>query len=121
MEKFKKYGLWAIMGLTAALCIGAGSAKLAGVPMLHQSFATLGLPVFFGYFIGACEVAGGIGLFIKKLSSLAALGLAFIMAGAAYYHINYDMQGLPPSIVLLVFCGVIFFARKKYSFFAKSA
>ena len=42
------------------------------VPQLHTSFAELGLPVWFGYCIGASEVAGAICLFIRPLSALAA-------------------------------------------------
>ncbi|MBJ7536720.1 DoxX family protein [Marinomonas transparens] len=115
MDKFKKYGLWAIMALTALAFIAGGVGKLMGVPMMHQSFATLGLPVFFGYFIGVCEISGAIGLFIKKLSSLAAAGLALIMIGAMYYHAVYDQANFIPAALLFVFAIIIFFARKKDS------
>lgn len=117
MNKFKQYGLWAVMGLTAAAFLAGGIGKLMGVEMMHQSFAMLGLPVAFGYFIGVCEVSGAIGLFIKKLSSLAAIGLAIIMMGAMYYHIQYDPKGFIPAALLFVFSIIIFFARKKDSFF----
>ncbi|WP_432468246.1 DoxX family protein [Agarivorans sp. Z349TD_8] len=120
MNKFKQYGLWVILALTALAFLAGGIGKLMGVEMLHKSFATLGLPVFFGYFIGLFEIAGAIGIFIKKLSSLAAVGLALIMLGAIYYHFQYDPQGLPAAALLLVFSIIIFFARKKDSLlFAK--
>lgn len=115
MTKFKQYGLWAIIGLTAAAFLAGGIGKLMGVEMMHKSFATLGLPVFFGYLIGLCEVSGAIGLFIKKISSLAALGLGIIMVGAMYYHMQYDIQGFAPAAVLFIFSIVIFFARKRDS------
>ena len=117
MTKFKQYGLWAIIGLTAAAFLAGGIGKLMGVEMMHKSFATLGLPMFIGF----CEFAGAIGLFIKRLSSLAAIGLAMIMVGAMYYHLNYDPQGFVPAAVLFVFSLTIFFARKKDSvYFAKT-
>lgn len=80
----------------------AGSAKLAGVPQLHASFAMMGLPAGFGYFIGAAEVAGAIGLFIEPLRRLAALGIALVMVGALGFHIGYTplAQGLPAAILL---------------------
>ncbi|MBJ7538417.1 DoxX family protein [Marinomonas transparens] len=115
MNTFKKYGFWAILGLTALAFLAGGVGKLMGVEMMHQSFATLGLPVFFGYFIGACEIAGAIGIFIKKLSSLAAVGLGLIMAGAMYYHLMFDPQGFPVAALLFVFSIVIFFVNKKHS------
>lgn len=115
MSKFKKYGLLAIIILTAIAFLAAGVAKLMGIEMVHQSFSTLGLPFVFGYFIGACEVLGAIALFIRSLSSIAALGLSIIMVGASYYHIQFDPQGLIAAVVLFVFSVVIFFARKDES------
>ena len=67
-----KYVLWAAIGLSALAFAAAGVAKLMGVPMVHASFANMGLPSWFGYFIGICELAGAIGLLIRRLSGLAA-------------------------------------------------
>lgn len=102
MEKLGKHGLLVATILVALVLVPAGGAKLAGVPHLHASFAALGLPVWFGYFIGACEVAGGIALFIKPLRALAAAGVSIIMLGAIYYHAVYTpmVQGIPALVVL---------------------
>ena len=67
------------------LYVGAGGiAKLLSVPYVHSSFPKLGLPPWFGYFIGVCEVLGCIALPIRALSALAALGIGAIMLGATY-------------------------------------
>ena len=104
MDFARKYGLWAAIILVALLVGGAGAAKLAGVPALHESFATLGLPSWFGYFIGACEFAGAIGLFIRPLSALAAAGIAIIMVGAIYYHVMHTpiVEGIAGLVILLL-------------------
>lgn len=115
MNKFKKYGLLALTIVTALVFLSGGIGKLMGIEMMHKSFATLGLPVWFGYFIGACEVLGAIGLFIRSLSSLAAIGLSIIAAGASYYHIMYDPQGTIVAGLLVVFCVVIFISKRKES------
>jgi uncharacterized membrane protein YphA (DoxX/SURF4 family) len=115
MTKFKKYGLWAVMILTAVGFLAGGAGKLMGVPMMHKSFELLGLPVAMGYFIGVCEIAGAIGIFIKRLSSLAAAGLAIIMVGAMYFHLNFEPQGFPFAAALFIFSIIIFFAHKKDS------
>lgn len=96
--------IWAAIGLAALAYVAAGAAKLAGVPEMHASFAALGLPGWFGYFIGACEIAGAIGLFIRPLSGLAAMGLAIIMVGALYFHVTHTPMsaGLPALILLLL-------------------
>ena len=105
--------IWAAIIVAAVAFGAAGVAKLAGVPMVHLSFANLGLPSWFGYFIGLCEVAGAIGLLIRPLSALAALGLGIITVGAVYYHVtNPPLQEGIPAIVLLVLCVIIFMARR---------
>jgi uncharacterized membrane protein YphA (DoxX/SURF4 family) len=104
MTFFRKYGLLAACILLALPLIAFGGAKLAGVPQVHESFKVLGLPGWFGYFIGACEVAGGVGLFIKPLRSLAALGLCVILVGALYFHVTHPPlgAGVPALIYLLL-------------------
>ena len=104
MSFLQKHGVLIASAVLALIVGAAGIAKLKGVPMVHQSFAVLGLPVWFGYFIGACEVAGAVGLFIRPLSGHAALGLAIIGAGAVYFHIMHTpiAQGMPAIIMLVL-------------------
>lgn len=112
--KTRKFALTTAMALVALIMLAGGGAKLAGVPQMHTSFASLGLPAWFGYFIGACEVAGAIGLFIRRLSALAAAGIALIMTGAAYFHIAHTpiAQAVPAAVVLLL-CGFIIQQRRR--------
>ena len=105
----KDYPLAVAIALVA-LYVGAGGiAKLLGVPYVHSSFAALGLPRWFGYFIGVCEVLGPIGLMIRPLRAPAAAGIAIVMIGATWYHATYTpvVQALP-AFVLLVLCTWIF-------------
>ncbi|WP_119394645.1 DoxX family protein [Salinibius halmophilus] len=105
---------WLPIVLLALPMVAAGGAKLAGVEAVHQSFEAMGLPTWFGYFIGAAEVAGGIGLLIPRLSAWAATGLAPIMAGAVYFHIAYAVPSFVPALVFLILCGyAIAIQRKK--------
>ena len=108
MTLLQKYGVL-VASVVLALIVGAaGIAKLMGVPMVHQSFGILGLPSWFGYFIGAAEVAGAVGLFIPKLSRLAATGLAIIGAGAVYFHIVHTpISAGVPAIVVFVLAAFI--------------
>lgn len=91
-----------LLGALSLPLLAAGSAKLAGVPELHASFQALGLPAWFGYFIGACEVAGALGLWIAPLRKLAATGLIGIMLGALYFHLRFTplSQGIPAAVLL---------------------
>lgn len=96
------------------LYVGAGGlAKLASVPYVHSSFPKLGLPAWFGYFIGVCEVLGCIALFIRPLRALAALGLAVIMIGATYYHSVYTpVFQAAPAFVLSILSAYIFWTSR---------
>lgn len=102
MTFLQKYAVLAASVVLALIVGAAGAAKLMGVPMVHQSFGILGLPAWFGYFIGAAEVAGAVGLFIPSLSRLAAAGLAVIGAGAVYFHLVHTpiSAGIPAIVVL---------------------
>lgn len=108
MTFLQKYGVL-VASIVLALIVGAaGTAKLMGVPMVHQSFAILGLPSWFGYFIGAAEVSGAVGLFIPQLSRLAALGLAIIGAGAVYFHLtNPPLSVGVPAILVLALAAFV--------------
>lgn len=113
MKLEHKHLTWAALALVAIALLAGGVANLAGVPLMHQSFAELGLPVWFGYLIGALEVAGAIALFFRPLSALAAAGLIVIMVGALYYHVvaRHPAEGLP-ALVILLLCVYIAWRRR---------
>jgi len=109
----RNYPLWIAIALVILYVGAAGIAKLAGVPYVHSSFPKLGLPHWFGYFIGACEVLGPIALFIRPLRALAALGLGIIMVGATYYHSVYTpLFQAAPAFVLVILCIYIFWTAR---------
>ena len=113
MTKVKHYLLLLPIILLALAMTFAGAGKLAGLPELHQSFAMLGLPSWFGYFIGAAELAAGIGLLIPRLTALAATGLIPIMIGAAYFHIAFNVPSAAPAIIFVVLSVYAVFYRKE--------
>ncbi len=79
--------LWIVQGLLAPLFVFAGGVKFT-MP-LDEMAAMMGLPGLFILFVGAAEVAGGLGLILPMLlkirpglTPLAAAGLTIIMVGA---------------------------------------
>ncbi|MGB0898077.1 MAG: DoxX family protein [Psychrobium sp.] len=114
--KLKKMIPTILSVLLALPMILAGVAKLAGTPELHQSFEVMELPTWFGYFIGLCELAGGIGLLIPRLSALAAIALMPIMLGAAYFHIAYDVPSALPALIFTFLATIIASLRMKEGF-----
>ncbi|MDA8586827.1 DoxX family protein [Rhodobacteraceae bacterium] len=107
-----KYLLWGAMAVVSAVMIIGGYAHLTDAKMSHVSFTRLGLPNWFGYFIGACEILGGIGLWLRRTSFLAAIGIGVIMVGAIFYHVSFPpfSAGVPAMMVML--CSIFIIMRK---------
>lgn len=107
-----KYATWIAMAIVTLVMLMGGAMKLTGNELALKSFSDMGLPSWFATFIGVCEVAGAIGLWLRKTSVLAAAGIAIIMVGAIYYHIAYPpVQAGIPAMVVLACCGWIISRR----------
>ncbi len=112
MSKARNISVWLSVGLASLGFAVAGIAKLMGVEQVHMSFAIMGLPVWFGYFIGASELLGALGLWLRKLSFYAASGLLIIMVGAIYFHLRFDeIPTAIPAIILAALLVNIALAR----------
>ncbi len=106
MFLMKNKALLVISILLGLAFLGAGSVKLAGAEQMQEGFIRYGYGIAFMYFIGLCEVAGAIGLFIEKTAKYAALGLAIIMLGAVGSHLlNDPPQRAVPAFVLILLCA----------------
>lgn len=105
----RQYGLIIVKVILVLILAGAGVLKLTGMPEVHQSFQILGLPGWFGYFIGVCEVLASVAFFIRPLSSLAAGGSAMILLGAIYYHLMYTpIVDAATAVIGLALCLYVF-------------
>lgn len=118
MKKYIQYIPYVFVTL---IMLMGGLAKVTGQEMAIKSFADMGLPSWFGTFIGVCEVAGAIGIWLPRLSSLAALGIGIIMVGAIYYHITFPpvQAGIPALLVLV--SSIYIVARGRGAAFGKGA
>lgn len=90
--------------ILAVVFIASGGAKLAGMEFEIAAFERWGYPLWFMYATGLVEVLGGIGLLIKRVAPLAALGLAVMMIGAVATHVlhaEWAMLVLASIILLL--------------------
>ena len=121
MDKLKLIASWIPIVLVALPMIAGGGSKLATLPGTHDSFGLMELPVWFGYFIGAAELAGGIGVLIPRLAALAAAGIIPIMVGAVYFHIAYGVPSPIPAAIIIVCCAyTIWMQHKKLFFLSKT-
>jgi uncharacterized membrane protein YphA (DoxX/SURF4 family) len=98
-----------VVGLQLA---AGGAMKLAGSPVMVDLFTEIGAGQWFRYVVGALEVAGGIGLLIRPLCGLAALGLAAVMVGAAVTNVAVIGENPTLPVVYLVLLAVIAWRRR---------
>lgn len=104
--------LWTVQSVLAAFYVFAGLPKVMGDPMTAQMMESLGFSNWVGYFIGAAELAGAVGLLIPRLTGLAATGLALLMVGATVTNIVIMPAGAVMTVVLAAIFGYIAYARR---------
>jgi uncharacterized membrane protein YphA (DoxX/SURF4 family) len=105
--------LWIIQALLSLLFLFAGIMKFLMPVAEMQKGAPVVFPAWFFYFIGACEILGGIGLILPALlrikpglTPLAAVGLGIITLGAT---IVTAMGSVPMAVTPFVVCLLSFF------------
>lgn len=107
----RPWALWIVSGLLTLAFLAAGGNKLLNPAEAGQMFSEhFGLPTWFALFIGACEVAGAVGLWLPRLQTLAACGLSVIMLGAAGSHVRAGDPAanvMAPLVLLALLVTVI--------------
>jgi uncharacterized membrane protein YphA (DoxX/SURF4 family) len=105
--------LWIIQSLLSLLFLFAGVMKFLMPVAEMQKGSPVVLPGWFFYFIGICEVLGGLGLILPALlrikpglTPLAAAGLGIITLGAT---IITAPAGISMAIFPFVICLLSFF------------
>lgn len=107
--KLKRYSAYGISGLLTVAFLMAGGAKIAGAEMLVANFERWGFPLFLLYVVGTTEVLLAIGLWVPRLSGLAALGLVFTMISALGIHIWFgELSQIGPALLLGVLSAILF-------------
>ena len=99
--------------LTLAFLL-SGIMKLTGAEQIRQGFENWGYPIFFMYVIGLCEVAGAIGLWLRRFSYAAKVCLLLLMAGAVLTHLVFDgVIDAVTAFILLIFAAVTLMLHRK--------
>lgn len=107
--------LWTLQILLGVFLVVASAApKFFGEATAVDMFLRIGLGEWFRYLVGALELLGGVGLMVRRVSGLAALGLVVLMVGAAYTQAVVLHGGalVVTPIVIGVLCALIAYARR---------
>jgi len=67
--------------------VAAGAAKLLGVPMMVETFETIGVGQWFRYLTGIIEVGGAALLWVPRRQGYGAAVLGGTMVGAVLAHL----------------------------------
>ena len=103
-----------ITALLSLAFLGAGIMKLTGAEEMRQGFENWGYPIFFMYIIGICEVAGAIGLWLRRFSFAAKICFIILMAGAVLTHLVFDtINDAVPPIILIILTAVTLVLHRK--------
>jgi uncharacterized membrane protein YphA (DoxX/SURF4 family) len=104
--------LWVLSILIAALVLIAGVPKLFGMEVIGLEAAAMrGFDPWLRIVVGIIEVVGAIGLLIPRLTTSAALMLAFVMVPATITQIASGEPGAYVPIILLVLLLLIAWRR----------
>lgn len=103
---------WVVQVVVGLMFVGGGLAKLFGDPTMVDLFDEIGAGDWLRYFVGACEVAGGIGLLIPWLCGLAAAALSALVVGAIVTNVAVVDENPTLPIVYLVVLAVITWRRR---------
>jgi uncharacterized membrane protein YphA (DoxX/SURF4 family) len=111
--RWKSVSLWIVRGLLAFVFLGAGGAKLYGVPLMVEEFGHMGLGQWFRYFTGSLEVLGALLILLPSLAAFGALLLICIMIGATIMHLLVIGGSAVPALVLLALSAVVAIAKRE--------
>jgi uncharacterized membrane protein YphA (DoxX/SURF4 family) len=103
---------WVVQVVVGLMFVGGGLAKLFGDPTMVDLFDEIGAGDWLRYLVGACEVAGGIGLLIPWLCALAAAALSALVVGAIITNVAVVDENPALPIVYLVVLAVITWRRR---------
>ncbi len=111
-SKTTEISAWSLQILLAVIYLAAASAKLAGLPMMVDVFAQIGLGQWFRYVTAAVEIVGAIALVVPgfAVGGAALLGVTMICAVAA--HVVFLHSSPVPPLVLLVLDAIVLWLRR---------
>jgi putative oxidoreductase len=111
----KNRTVWGIRILLAIVFAAAGTAKLAGVPMMVANFEAIGFGQWFRYLTGAVEWIGVVLLLVPRTGFFGGLWLGGTMVGAVASHLFLTGGSAVPAMVLGALCAVVVYALRPTS------
>ena len=105
--------LWVLQIALALLCISGGAFQIAKYEDLKKQAAAIReLPKGLWAFFGACNVLGGLGLFVPAVTPFAAAFVAVVSIVISALYIKYgDKSPLAFSAAMALMAALIAYGR----------
>jgi uncharacterized membrane protein YphA (DoxX/SURF4 family) len=105
--------MWAMQLALAVTFVGAGGAKLIGLPMAVEMFRAAGLAQWLRYVTGVLEVTGAVLLLRPRLVGFGALLLMGVMVGAILTKLVFLREPPYAATALLIGLAIVAGARRQ--------
>jgi uncharacterized membrane protein YphA (DoxX/SURF4 family) len=103
---------WTLQALLAIAFLAAAAAKLAGAPLMVETFEAIGFGQWLRFLTAAVEVVGAVALLTPRLAALGAAWLAATMAFAVLAHLTVLSTSPAPAALLMALCLVLVWLRR---------
>ena len=103
---------WLLAVLLALPMAGAGLVKLSADPAMVTMFDDIGTGAWMRILVGACELAGAVGLLVPRVRAWAALGLFVLLLCATVTNLVVLDTSPLTSLVLAVLAAVVLWLRR---------
>ncbi len=103
---------WALQILLALAFAAAAAGKLAGAPMMVQTFGQIGFGQWFRIVTALVEILGAVALLTPGFATLGGLWLATTMFFATLAHIVFLHTNPAPAIVLMLLDLLVVWLRR---------
>ena len=105
--KASQVARWTLRGLLTAIFLAAAAAKLAGAPVMLETFERIGLGQWLRFATAAVEAVGAVALITPRLGALGAAWLAATMAFAVLAHLTVLSTSPAPAALLMALCLLV--------------
>ena len=107
-----KFTAWTLQIVLSFMFFAAAGAKLAGQPMMVQTFNAIGLGQEFRYVVAIIEIVGAGALLSSRTAALAGLWLGATMVGATIVHLAILHVSPAAPLILLALCLAVAWLRR---------
>lgn len=103
---------WTLQVILATVFLAAAGAKLAGVPIMVETFEQIGFGQWFRFLTALVEIIGAVALLTPRLAVFGAALLGATMFFAVLAHLTTLDTSAAPAAALMMLCLIVVWLRR---------